>query len=377
MVSETINSMLKRDISVKDMLYVFTDYPIKNRYQSLWIKWWKRELDRNNIEYLFVLTKSPRNFRKTKYNVFTDSISASLHEIEQLYIFMKKYYNRLKKDDILFFFDLDFPGISIGFINFIKSIKRRARISGFFHGGSWLNNDWFASVAFAKRFLELSTFIISYKAFVATNYHKEKIINYFLSNINVKDLDINKILNNKIRVVFAPFYTDYLKPYKKYTKNKSKDLFIYIDTITKKDQLNKIHKIIYKLKISGLNMSTTNKFIHKRLNVEYCRPKNFKKCIAESKCILFIRNDETFSYSLMESLYLDTIPIAPAFFSFKELLDEELLYESIEHVYNKVLEILLNEPNYREKIEYLKNKYIEIGKRSIKMILTELGLINY
>jgi hypothetical protein len=281
----------------------------------------------------------PVNFEEAPYNYFTNTLQALEWEAEQVK-HIAKIISKVSQNDIVFFFDLNFPGLSLPLIHILRLVVKGIKIFGYLHGGSYCKDDIYAPVKHSKSLYEKSLFAVCDGIFVATNYHKQLI----KRKIRVQD--------NNIFVVRAPFYKEYVL---KYAKPKELEIRKYDVLIVNRPQqidLNIIKGII--------NMEPKLKFVFtrnlgiKNQNVEI-KPvssrSEYYELMADSKVLLLARTEETFGYPVLEAISLGTIPICPNKFSYPEILsDINLLYSNVRDLREKLNYVITT--NYKLRFDF-------------------------
>jgi hypothetical protein len=293
------------------MLYVVPQLPVKNRYSEEWSSIWSRELSKLKIEHTIVKERKPVSMKKSKVNFFSDLRESIKYECNQI----KYLIDNVKEGDKILWLDFDFPGLSIPATQLIKLSNPTIKSYAYCHAGSWCNKDIWSSIP-SKKKIEDAGFDIFDKVFVATNYHKEKIENYF-----------GKKMNN-IYVVGFPLYKEDVIKYTKPIEWKEKKGIIVIGRIEQSNP-NIINSVL-----NNYEKQTTFKKFRNR--------KEYFNALNKSKILISPKIEETFGLTAMEAVMLGTIPLCPNNYSYKELLPQELLYSN-ENELNEKIKPLLNE----------------------------------
>jgi hypothetical protein len=188
------------------------------------------------------------------------------------------------------------------------------KVYGIYHAGSWCHNDIFKEDT-GKYFQELSSFFLCQAVFVATEYHKDKICNFF------KGVGVTKeYFYDSIEVLHGlPFYPYKLLKYQKSFSQKTGDILI----VGRKEQSEGI---------TLFPESSFNIDIHSGL---INREKYLEK-LSKYKVAIFPKSEETFGYGPLEAAAVGTIPLVPDAFSYKEVINEPFRYTTYSDLTHKV-----------------------------------------
>jgi len=301
-------------------IYFVPQLPVKNRYTEEWIEWFPEKFEEMGVDYKLILgdIKYPITYRKTRYNLFTDMDKAVYWELKQLEELMRISV-AMREDDVIFFADLDFPGLCLPFIQLLKIKKPKVKVYGYMHAGAYCRNDIFHPVKKSKLMLERALVVVD-GIFVGSKYHAQLLHN---------SVDVSM---EKIFVVRAPFYRNYPMLYLRRTKPFAKREWDigYVGRIDRQMNITKDLKLLcYAFPL--LSFVVTHPIrgdIPPNLTVkEVTNRKEYYELLADCRMLFNFSIESTFGYSVVEALSLDVIPIAPASYSYPEIIrDKNLLY---------------------------------------------------
>jgi hypothetical protein len=278
------------------MIHILPQCPFKNRYTEDWIDVWEREMSNLNIDYKIIGGKTPIE----SIGLFSNFKVAMNYELDQ-------YKQLLKEKDIeeILFLDIDFPGFNPSLVHLLKHINPDLKAYGYVHAGSWCNKDIFYNEK-GKKELELSTFKLFDKLFVATEYHRNKICNFFERNF------VN------MEVVGLPFYRQ--------------DVLNKVDRVKGWDEKKYIFFSGRKEQSDMENWRDTLKFIEKWSDFEVKTyddirtRKEYFDMLNNSKISISFKIEETFGLSQLEAYSLKCVPLSPNHYSYKEIFPKKYLY---------------------------------------------------
>jgi len=291
-------------------LFFVPQLPVGLRYQSWWYSIFPAYL-RSYFDEVIVLGESDigssidelNNHKPTSENF--SMIDASIaFENCQMIEFLEHI---VTSEDVLFLADISFPG----FFSNILYHKNVENAYAFCHATSINTYDYFQNVRKAKWKNELAHSYLFKKVFVASNYHKNKLVKNGWSK---KNLDI-------LHLPLPPYIINLPE----------RDGFEY-DVISVSRQCKQ--KVTRRIENA----------VEKSLNIKIKRSSEFKfsnwydyyKFISRSKVMLITSKEETFGYQVIDALMNQCIPIAPKKFSYPELLPDKFLYSSDEECIVKV-----------------------------------------
>lgn len=268
------------------MIYIVPQLPIANRYQSWIVDEIADAFKRRGIEFEVAhLNKEPV---ETLTNYFTNEYEAIDYELEQI-----KYLNRkLTAGDKVLWMDIDYPGFAVPSA-FLFKARGTANI-GIIHGAYFNEGDVWHQFP-QRKWFDLSAIEVFDKVLVGTRYFKEQL----LKHLCLSDRD-------KIVVTGLPFRLEYYREYLRKEKPAKKNIVTVVGSLP--------DSVVNIIRCMGFEVA----FLKNYSYAEYL------KLLSFAKAHIVWKSAETFGYSVLEALALNTPVIAPNKFSypeFKSLLD--------------------------------------------------------
>lgn len=292
------------------MLYILLPPIIRNRYTENLKNYFEKKCKMHGILYNIVMIKRKGS---VKY-MFTDldlELKNELYQIQYL-------KNRLCNGDKVFIFDVDIFGLLVPFIHYVKLKGYDIDFYGYFHGGIWCNKDIFAGMK-GKKELSLSAIRTLNKIFVATQYHKNLIEEYYKEKFD----------NIKVIGFFYDFEClDYVIP------NLLSEKKEVVGVVGRIEQSNK--ELIEKIERFCIKNGFKFLFVKGKNKLDYYRKLN------ECKVVVSVKEEETFGISMFDAYFLNCIILCPNRFAYKEIWNRELLYDSEEELFGKIYEYVKN-----------------------------------
>jgi len=294
------------------LIYV-PQYPVEMRYQS----WWFYELPKHFIKYfdeVIVITSNKviyinsqddvqnlniSDSTKSESHMFSPIHQAIEYELNQIKVFGQWHNENYKKDDVMFISDISFPGF---FFNCLHHYRVK-NVYAYCHGTSKNKHDYFQPVRKSKWLTETSHYNLCKKVFVATHYHKNK--------LKWKNAEVVSLPKSPLIEKFSPS-----------SKEKNVDV-LYCGRQT--PQKYSRETVLY-LKKKGFTV--TEKM--------YDTWQDYFNGISSAKVLLIMGKEDTFNYQIMESMYCNTVCLAPNRCAYPEILNNEYIYYSNEDLLNKV-----------------------------------------
>lgn len=301
------------------MIHLLPQAPLKNRYTEDWIQMWRREMVKSDCYFKIVGDDKPID----SYKLFANANAAVNFELDQMKYVQNNYYDI---ENILTL-DTDFPGIFTAHATFLKWRKPEIKIFGYCHAGSWNNKDIFEGLP-GKKSIELSTFETLDKIFVATQYHKDKICNYF-----------NKDFNN-IEVVGLPYYhADTIAQVESVIPFHEKDVLL-ISGRMEQSQRTMVEEFLKRTEsLHNLKVETFQRIFSR---------KQYFDILNRTKISISFKSEETFGLSQLEAHSLGALTLSPNKYSYPELIPyTDLLYDNMDDLCEKFeKQLQLSENSY-------------------------------
>ena len=290
------------------MVILIPQLSIEARYSEYWPQLWQSKLQELGVECTIPYNVLPVKLDRTKpYNYFTNTLEALDYELSSLKMLLRYMVSR--EDKTILFLDGDFPGLSTPFVQVLKMVDSEVKCYSYVHAGSWCNGDIFAKVK-GKREMEYSMLKTFDKVFVATNYHKDKIEEYFSQG------KINRRSFTNLKVVGFPFYE------KHFWCNTDTSFVPFEDkegifVIGRPEQSK--GKLVDRIK---------KKFPGEKIYSGYiCDKKEYYSLLSKLKVVLSLKEEETFGLGMVEAISLGCLPLCPRKFSYTEVVrKKECLY---------------------------------------------------
>ena len=282
-------------------------YPTKLRYQE----WWYTEL--------------PKQFKKHGFDVYVlgedyvtesklttgscDMFSPISQAIEFETYQINEYMNmELRKDDILFWSDLSFPGL----FGHVLMHKRPSKMYAFCHATSLNNLDYFESVRACKFPIETSLAYMFDKVFIGSKYHQEK-LGWTNTMVTYLPFQPRDAVIGGVEKIFDIMSASRKSPQK-------------VDIVL--EELVEAH-------FSKISRPISQSWLNYFWNLN------------RAKILLITAYEDTFGYQIADAVTNHCIPIARRSLAYPELLPDRYLYSTPGELMTKIDSIL----NEREKWE--------------------------
>jgi len=301
-------------------VYVLTQLPVQDRYTAWYPEYWKEIFSRLNVDYVllpFSFPFVPNDLiyrRETKYDWFTNVKEELEWKLKSLK-FLCAYINRFQDGDVIFNLDIDFPGLTTPFLQTLRAINkkigRKMTFAGIQHAGSYTAGDWYSPVVLSKQLSEHASLEIYDKIYVGSEYHRQVLLRLF-----------GEEFEDKIKNTGLPFWTKLYDEQKDFlSSTKVYDLFIC--SRPAQTNITLVRQVVKELQ-NKVKIVATQPWLPYlgSFNIKFVSPPTWYAYLvrlSESKVVFLPKFDECFGYSVLEALYLKTIPIMPWKFSYKDL----------------------------------------------------------
>lgn len=285
--------------NIMGRLILVPQYPTELRYQEWWFKVFPEQLC-SAFEEILVLGDHTAGYICRDEN-FAPIRQALQYEASQI----ADYINLdLRPDDILLLNDLSFPGLFAQ----VLLHKRPKKCFAICHATSLNKYDYFEKDRQIKWPIENAISNLFETIFVASNYHARKL----------------SWGNTAVWALPNPPYIG------QHNVPKTRPIVSASRVGMQKRTLSIENKIeaLFNLKIETANCKTW---------------KEYYTFLAESKILLITAKEETYGYQIVDAIKNDCIPIAPALYSYPELLPSYCLYHSVEELAGIVTRALAGE----------------------------------
>ena len=292
----------------------------EERYTKQWYYWFSESFKKANIE---IITVGDTEERPIKCGQFLDVFSTNTYKLQQ----MQKIISLIEEgfEGTIFFMDMWFPGIeAIGYVR--DCAKKNIKIKGMLHAGTWDEWDFLSQSGLGKwaKGMELSWIQLVDEVFVATDFHRDLICDYF----NLQD-------KSKFTIVDFPVYRND----KLASKYEKEDIVVFPHRLAKEKQPDKFEtlKIKYALKYSN---EPQPRFVRTK---DVCKNKEeYYDFLAHAKVAFSSALQETFGIAMLEALALGCIPVAPKRLSYVETLREFPMYNNLDEAVDLIHDALRN-----------------------------------
>lgn len=283
---------------MKPKLYVITLEPLDSRYTLQWYKYWKKEFSKwYSVTYI-----DGKDVGEIKKGRFLDINNTNVWKAQQVQKIAELFdREKIKKNSIFIFMDGWHFGITaLKYMSQLNNIP--VKIYAYWHAGSWDEYDFITQAGLRKWAClnEAGWFRALDGSFVATEFHKKLIVDYFNTYIDSK----------KVHVVGFPM--DWKYEIKKLVKKRTQkeDIVVFPHRLDKEKNPQVFDTI-------AKNFIGKAKFVK---TVEVTKNKKEYYNLLQKAKIIFSANDqETFGIGTVEALMLGCIPIVPNKLAYKEL----------------------------------------------------------
>lgn len=318
----------------------------------------------------------------------------------------------VKDGDFFFSFDLEHWGIEA--IKMMAQINKiNVRIYAFLHAASYTREDLMEQLAPWQKYTEIGWLSICDKVFVGSEYHKQAVIERRIKPF-ADPADVQK-LSDKIVVTGNPLFADAYHPIQTVKRNVvesgeqvmvggemvSENVQVTVESLKKnkiilpnrfdyekRPNLSLDVAYIVKQRYPDWEFVVTTSNATLRSNQPWLVDKargmekdgiitikeglsklQYHTEIAESKVMLTNSIEENFGYCIAESLYYDTMPVAPRGLSHTEMIPNELLFDSIEGAVEKIEMVMFGKKRFASGKNYLA-KYFKAADVIVSETLT-------
>lgn len=291
--------------------------PLEERYSKQWKQWFKEEWKYNSrIFEGLTLTD------EVKTGAFLDVYSTCYYKTSQMNSIINFIYNHewfgQGEDNWVFFQDLWNPAVfQLAYIRSCAGLK--FKIAGCFHAGTWDPTDFISKMGVGNwaKGLEDSLYDVSDLIFVATEFHK---------NLIKKDMYLNEIGKQKIKVTGFPIYADNIP---KFNVERDPKLIIFPHRLTSDKRPDLVPLLKSKLG-NGWNIVCTQE--NKRSKAEYY------KLLQEASIAISFAEHENWGIAMQEALFCGCVPFMPDRLSYKEMYPSSLRYKDMDDLVKKILD---------------------------------------
>lgn len=338
---------------------------MEERYSKQWYVWFTEYFNYCQFKVYTILPDSGYNCVITN-GQFLDIVNTNQFKAEQLKKICQLFNDGLIDGNTTFLFmDAWFPGLEM--LAYIRDgLGIPFKIVGLLHAGTWDDHDFLTQKGMKiwARNLEKSWLILLDRICVATQFHKDLIIN------KCKDLHPNltaTALDQKIKVINFPIYQ--YKPL--FVKKINQIVFPHRLANEKRADLIPMLESI----LSTLSKQSYTLLVTKNI----CKNKDdYYKELAKSKFVVSLALQETYGLAVLEAVLHDCYPIVPNTLSYKELYPNEFKFEigtddnsTICNMFAIITKIIEDELKYNWIRRDFKKQVLKWNQNSIPNIISE------
>jgi len=317
---------------------------LKERYSSDWNEWFPKAFAEANQEFETIYPDTLCD--EITSGSFLDVCSTNYFKAGQLRILSRKLFNNeIKKEDIIFFHDLWFPGIEM--LAYIRNgLDLDFKICGIFHAGTWDPYDFLSKKGMTHWAYSLENSWLAFidRIFVATEFHKNLIC------------ATRMVRSNKITVTGLPIFPRILRNLRK------EKIVVFPHRLDSEKNPETFDRLAATLKNTDWSFIKTK---------EKCRTKEEYYDILETASIaISFADQETWGIAQQEAVFAGCIPLVPDKLSYREMYPAEYRFNSEEEALAKILKIMKVCGRTKPKIwNTCYEKLVENGEKAIpKMI---------
>jgi len=275
-------------------------FPSKLRYQEFFFTEFKKQFEKHFDEVIVLGESYVSMIGSMEARSDIGLFSSLSHSINMESNQINEYMNlNITKDDFLFLSDLSYPGFFSNIL-YHKPIKNAF---GYLHASSKNKYDIFASVRYSKFPCETAHSKLFKKVFIGSEYHK------------------NKLGWKNTKVIGLP-----TPPFKTFKSEKKYDIISVC-----RPNKQKITK-----SIEDCVERDFGKIVRKEFNYW----EQYYKFLSEGNVLLITSKEDTFNYTVLESVMNGTVVLAPNRCAFPELLEKDYLYSNYDELRTKIWQVL-------------------------------------
>jgi glycosyltransferase involved in cell wall biosynthesis len=331
--------------------------PLEERYSMQWWNWFQTEFERLKIPYTFLATGVPLT-DKIRQGSFLDVIGTNYYKSTQLQSICRMFENgEVQDNDSFLIADGWFPGIEM--LAYIRNaLGLKFKIFAIMHAGTYDPYDFITQRGMRNwgGHLERCWFRIYDGIFVATEFHKELILNQRKGFFEYQGH--NNELTNKIHVTGLPIYPEFIKP-TTYKEN----IIVFPHRLDPEKQPEIFSKLRTEFE-SNFKWSLVS-------TKEICKTKQeYYNVLNKSKISISCALQETYGIAMIESVLCGCVPVVPNRLSYKELYANEFRYDTYEELVEMVRLRIERWENWNERNEdnffYQQQFFTNLGKNAIE-----------
>lgn len=266
---------------------------LEERYSAQWNTWFPEEFDRRGIE--FETISGVALTRKIETGSFLDVYGTNYFKASQLMEMVRRIYvGDVKKGDVFFVHDLWFPGLEM--LAYIRDgAELDFKVMGILHAGTYDPYDFLSKQGMGSWAspLEHSWFKIVDKIFVATEFHKQLIL-------ETRNVDPNKLI-----VTGLPIYDCFIKLLPK------EDIVVFPHRLDEEKNPEVFQYMSIMCQKRGW------KFL--RTKDDWTTKDNYYRQLSMAKVAVSFADQETWGIAMQEALFCRCFPVVPDRLSYSEM----------------------------------------------------------
>jgi len=336
-------------------LYIFTLEPLEQRYTKQWYSYFKTEFGKY---FKVIYIDGEKTSDKIKKGKFLDINKTNIWKSQQIEKVSKLFNTgKIKDGDRFFFADAWHYGITaVKYMSQLNDIK--TKLYGYFHAGSYDPNDFVAQKGLNKWAIynELGWLRALDCSFVATNFHKQLLIETFNGHIAYK----------KIQVVGFPmdWENEIATKIDMSAMVQKEDLIVFPHRLDKEKQPEVFDKL--KKRFPKYNFVKTLKVTKNK--------QEYYELIRKAKIIFSANLQETFGIGTVEAMMLGAIPVVPNRLTYIEMYYLMFRYKTEKDMFKKIEYYIENYNEKRVQTMLLKNVN-RIRTESLESIKKMVGVM--
>ena len=294
-------------------LYIITLEPIEKRYTKQWYDYFKPEFRKHfgRVKYI------DGNFISDKIETgrFLDINKTNIWKAEQVQEIGKLFSEgKIKNKDMFFFMDAWHFGITaVKYMAQLNGIN--PKLFGYWHAGTYDPNDFVAQAGLTEwaKYNETGWMTALDINFVATEYHKNLIMDRFLNPVT----ENHSVIFDKIKVVGFPMdWEAEIKKIDVLPKVLKKNIVVFPHRVDPEKQPDVFDELA--------NKFPEYKFV-KTMEITDTK-EEYYKILADAKYVFSANLQETFGIGTVEAMLFNCIPIVPNRLTYPEMYEEHFLY---------------------------------------------------
>jgi len=346
---------------MKKTLYIITLEPLEQRYTTQWYDYWKEEFS-NIFDVIYIdghddIKEGIENGRFLDINK-TNYVKAE--QIKKLSLLFQD--KKIKNGDRFIFMDGWHYGITA--LKYMAQLNKiDIKIYAYWHAGTWDNWDFITQAGLREwaRYNELGWLLACDGHFVATQYHRNLIIDYFKQD----SIELGKYLSEIIYVVGFPM--NWMKEVNRYNSDivEKKNIIVFPHRLDKEKSPKEFD-----------NMGLSFPDVEKIKTIEVTKDKKeYYDILKKSKISFSSSKQETYGIGTVEAMMCGAIPVVPNRLSYEELYDKKFIYRTNSEMKENIKSIL-RDINQKHLQDALKHNQERIQKKSMNSILKMSMVMN-